>query len=118
MRATAVPSNNPAHGILKAVLPASALADRLIGHGPLDGRPASTPNGFRLTHAQYEALERAITDGRRIVVTRRGTEFVVVPLGLRTVTGREVLDARHPTTGDSLTLVLDELDQLEPIPGR
>ncbi len=52
------------------------------------------------------------------MVTRRGTEFVVVPLRLRTVTGREVLDARHPTTGDSLTLVLDELDQLEPIPGR
>lgn len=99
------------------VLPASALADRLIGHNPPPAaRP--TPTDFRLTHAQYEALERAITEGRRIVVTRRGTEFVVVPLRLRTVTGREVLDARHPTTGDSLTLVLDELDQLEPIPGR
>ncbi|MFI5250646.1 MAG: hypothetical protein ACHQTF_11785 [Gemmatimonadales bacterium] len=101
----------------RMVLPASALPDRLIGHNPpLTAR--STPTDSRLTHAQYEALERAITDGRRIVVTRRGTEFVVVPLRLRTVTGREVLDARHPTTGDSLTLVLDELDQLEPIPGR
>jgi hypothetical protein len=81
-------------------------------------RPAHAHRIPCLTHAQYEALERAITDGRRIAVTRRGTEFVVVPLGLRTVTGREVLDARHPTTGDSLTLVLDELDRLEPIPGR
>jgi ribosomal protein L34 len=83
-----------------------------------DAPPDSRAPDACLTHAQYEALERAITDGRRIVVTRRGTEFVVVPLRLRTVTGREVLDARHPTTGDSLTLVLDELDALEPIPGR
>jgi hypothetical protein len=81
-------------------------------------RPTHAHRIPSLTHAQYEALERAITDGRRIVVTRRGTEFVVVPLRLRTVTGREVLDARHPTTGDGLTLVLDELDRLEPIPDR
>jgi hypothetical protein len=110
-----VPSNNrAASNPEKTALTASALPDRLIGHHPR----VPTPPDSRLTHAQYEALERAITDGRRIVVTRRGTEFVVVPLRLRTVTGREVLDARHPTTGDSLTLVLDELDQLEPIPGR
>ena len=98
------------------VLFASARADRLIRHD--DAPPDSRAPDVCLTHAQYEALERAITDGRRIVVTRRGTEFVVVPLRLRTVTGREVLDARHPTTGDSLTLVLDELDALDPIPGR
>jgi hypothetical protein len=114
-----VPSHKPdATNPEKAVLPASALPDRLIGHHAPDFTPCSPTTGSRLTHAQYEALERAITEGRRIVVTRRGTEFVVVPLKLRTVTGREVLDARHPTTGDSLTLVLDELDRLEPIPGR
>ena len=71
-----------------------------------------------LTHAQYEAVERAIVDGRRIVVSRRGTEYVVVPQQLRTVAGREVIDTLHPTTGDRLTLYLDELDTVEPVVGR
>ena len=31
-----------------------------------------------LTHAQYDALERAIIERRRLVVNRRGTEYVVV----------------------------------------
>jgi hypothetical protein len=71
-----------------------------------------------LTHAQYEAVERAIVDGRRIVVTRRGTEYIVVPQRLRTVAGREVIDTLHPTTGDRLTLYLDELDSVEAVVGR
>jgi len=33
----------------------------------------------QLNHAQYDTLERAITDKRRIAVVRRGTEYVVVP---------------------------------------
>jgi hypothetical protein len=71
-----------------------------------------------LTHAQYEVLERAIAKGLRIAIARRGTEFVVVPERLRLVTGREVLDARHPSTGDQLTLFLDELDTVEPVSVR
>lgn len=71
-----------------------------------------------LTHDQYEVLERAITNGHRIAVTRRGIEYVVVPNGLRVVTGREVLDARHPTTGEHMTLVLDDLGTVELVAGR
>jgi hypothetical protein len=71
-----------------------------------------------LSHAQYEVLEHAIAKGLRIAVARRGTEFVVVPERLRLVTGREVLDARHPSTGDQLTLFLDELDTVEPVSVR
>ena len=66
-----------------------------------------------LTTTQYDALERAITDGRRIVVYRRGTEYVVVPTRLRTTSGREALEAVHPTTGEHLTLYLDEIDSVE-----
>jgi len=115
-----VPSHTHSPTRVATVLFASARPGRLIAtsNTPSHSHAVSHAADGCLTHAQYEALERAITDGRRIVVTRRGTEFVVVPLRLRTVTGREVLDARHPTTGDSLTLVLDELDALEPIPGR
>jgi hypothetical protein len=66
-----------------------------------------------LTTRQYDALERAITDGRRIAVYRRGTEFIVVPNRLRTTGGREALEATHPTTGDHLTLYIDEIDSVE-----
>lgn len=67
----------------------------------------------QLTHAQYDALERAVTNGSRIAVHRRGTEYIVVPLALRLRDGRESIEARNPTTGDAMTLVLDELDAIE-----
>lgn len=63
-----------------------------------------------LSPAQYDTLERAVTDGRRIVVRRRGgNEVVVVPKALRLVNGRERIDANHPTTGDRLDLYIDEI---------
>ena len=67
----------------------------------------------QLSVAQYDALERAIVDQRRVMVMRRGTEFLVIPERLTLVDGREAIVARHPTTGASLTLFLDEADQLE-----
>lgn len=69
----------------------------------------------QLTHDQYERLERAVTRGERIVVHRRGTEYVVVPLALRLRGGQEVIEARNPTTGDSMSLILEELDSIEPV---
>ena len=67
-----------------------------------------------LSHQDYDALERAIRVGQRIVVWRAGIEYVVVPTELRLQSGREVIDARRPT-GDSLMLYLDEIDTLEVI---
>lgn len=67
----------------------------------------------QLTHAQYDALEHAVTKGTRIVVYRRGTEYIVVPLALRMKDGRELIEARNPTTGDSMMLYLDEMDAIE-----
>lgn len=66
-----------------------------------------------MSHRQYEALEGAIIHGRRLALRRRGTEFVVVPTRIRTVGSREAIDATHPTTGEQITLFLDELDALE-----
>jgi hypothetical protein len=65
-----------------------------------------------LSHRDYDALERAIRVGVRIVVWRRGVEYVVIPLELRLQDGREVIDARRPT-GDALTVYLDEIDSIE-----
>jgi hypothetical protein len=67
----------------------------------------------QLTHAQYDALEKAVAHRQRIVVYRRGTEYVVVPLKLHVRDGREAIDARNPVTGDSMTLYLDELETFE-----
>jgi hypothetical protein len=66
-----------------------------------------------LTHKQYDALERAIVDSRRIAVQRRGTEYIVVPTRLGLTDGREALEARHPTTGEPITLYIDELDAID-----
>jgi hypothetical protein len=67
----------------------------------------------QLTHDEYERLERAVTRGQRIIVYRRGTEYVVVPLALGVRGGREVIEARNPTTGDAMSLVVEELDSIE-----
>jgi hypothetical protein len=69
-----------------------------------------------LTHLQYDALERAITNGRRIVVYRRGTEYIVIPTRLQLVGGRESISALHPTTGESITLNIDEVDSIDVVP--
>lgn len=71
------------------------------------------PKVTQLNTAQYDALERAISDGRRLSVWRRGSEFLVVVDRLRVTGGREALEAHHPTTGDTLTLFIDELEGIE-----
>lgn len=69
-----------------------------------------------LTHLQYDALERAITNRRRILVYRRGTEYAVVPMRLYLQSGREAIEAVHPTTGDRITLYIDEVDSIDVVP--
>ncbi len=71
------------------------------------------PKVTQLNAAQYDALERAIMDRRRLSVWRRGTEFMVIVDRLRVTGGREALEAHHPTTGDKLTLYIDELEGIE-----
>ena len=66
----------------------------------------------QLTHQQYDTLERAITDKRRIALIRRGTEYVVVPSRLMVERGREAIVARHPS-GSVMTFYLDELQSVE-----
>ena len=65
------------------------------------------------TTDQYDRIERAVTRGQRLVVYRRGTEYVVIPLNLTSRHGRELIEARNPTTGDHLILFIDELDSVE-----
>lgn len=68
---------------------------------------------MQLSVKQYDALERAITDGSRVAVLRRGSEFLVIPERLVLRNSRECIEARHPSTGDHLTLSVDEVDAME-----
>ena len=63
---------------------------------------------------QYDALERAIVDGKRVSIQRSGKrEVVVLPRRLRVSGGREIIEATHPTTGDKLDIAVDEIERFE-----
>jgi hypothetical protein len=63
------------------------------------------------TPEQMDRLERAITEGSRIQLIRRGTEYSVIPRSLRPEGATEILTATHPTTGDDLDFRLDEISE-------
>lgn len=68
----------------------------------------------QLTHQQYDRLERALLNGTRVIFQRSGRrEYTVIPLRLGVRDGRELVEARNPTTGHDLTIYLDELDGIE-----
>lgn len=69
-----------------------------------------------LSPGEYDRLERAILDGRRVALVRQGREIVVVPLRLFMREGREVIEARHPTTGYLITRTIEDLDAVEIVP--
>jgi hypothetical protein len=58
-----------------------------------------------------DRLERAIADGSRIHLMRRGTDYSVRPKSLRSDGASEVLTATHTTTGEDLEFRLDEVDE-------
>ncbi|HVH39727.1 MAG TPA: hypothetical protein VM764_06880 [Gemmatimonadaceae bacterium] len=72
----------------------------------------------QLTVLEYDAVERAIIDGSRLSVRRRGGEFLVIPESLVVRDRRESLIARHPTTGARLVIHLDEVEGIEVVPRR
>lgn len=70
----------------------------------------------QLTHDDYEVLERALAKGSRVLLRRRGrADYVIVPLAFRTRDGRELIEARNPTTGHALTIHLDEINAIEAV---
>ena len=69
-----------------------------------------------LTPREYDQLERAVMDGKRVALVRQGRDVVVIPLRLFMRNGREVIEARHPTTGDLITRVIEDLDAVEFVP--
>ena len=67
----------------------------------------------QFTTKDYDSLENAITRGQKVIVSRRGNEFIVVPSRLRVEGGREAIDSVHPTTGEKITVYVDEISAFE-----
>ena len=65
---------------------------------------------FNWTVQRMDQLERAIGNHLRVVVNRRGTEFVVIALRMTTVRQRDAFIGRLPMTGEEITFILDELE--------
>ena len=68
---------------------------------------------MRWTPERMDQLERAVRDGRRVALRRRGTEYVIVAERLGVRGTREALIGRLPMTGDVLTFTLDEIERFE-----
>ena len=72
----------------------------------LEERPAQR-------HVQeLDQLERAIIEGARVQVTRRGTEYTLIPRTLRSEGTSEILTGTT-NAGDDLSFALDEIERLE-----
>ena len=65
---------------------------------------------MRWSPERLDQLERAIRDGRRVAVMRRGNEYIVVAVRLTVQGSREAFLGRLPMTGEELVFVLDELE--------
>lgn len=68
---------------------------------------------MQFTTRQYNLLERAVTEGLRIVVFRRGSEYIVRPESLGLRAGREAIETVQPATGDRMTIYLEDIDGFE-----
>jgi hypothetical protein len=74
------------------------------------------PEYRTLTPDALDALERAVRERRRVALSRRGTEYVVVAERLDTGDSDETLVARLPMTGELLRFRLRELDGFAVLP--
>lgn len=68
---------------------------------------------FRWTPTQLDRLERAARDGRRVMLLRRGTEYIVVARRLGLIGGQDALIAMLPMTGEELAFPLSDLDDFQ-----
>lgn len=69
----------------------------------------------RWTAERMEQLESAVRQGRRVVLRRRGTEYVVVARRVFQEGRRDALLALLPTTGEELRFNLEDLDEFQVI---
>ena len=67
----------------------------------------------RWTPERLDQLEGAVRHGRRVALTRRGTEYVVVAVRLTTAGNRDAFVGRIPMTGEEMRFILDEIEAMQ-----
>jgi hypothetical protein len=77
---------------------------------------STIPEYAALTPDALDALERAVREGRRVALRRRGTEYVVVAVRLDTQGHDETLEGRLPMTGEVLAFRLRDLERFAVLP--
>jgi len=68
---------------------------------------------IRWTPTRMDQLERAARDGRRVALTRRGTEYIVVARRVTSVDNSEAVIGWLPMTGEELVFRLEEIDAFQ-----
>ena len=71
---------------------------------------------MRWTPERLDQLESAVRNGRRVSLSRRGSEYVVVAVRMTSSSNRDALVGRLPMTGEEMTFILDELESLLVLP--
>lgn len=70
---------------------------------------------IRWSSERFDQLESAARKGKRVVLVRRGTEYVVIAVALRSEGSVESLIGRLPMTGEDLSFALDDLESFQVI---
>jgi uncharacterized protein with PhoU and TrkA domain len=70
---------------------------------------------LRWTADRMEQLENAARKGLRVVLSRRGTEYVVQAVRVTSIENYEALVGWLPMTGEELTFRLDEIESFQVI---
>ncbi|HTO73580.1 MAG TPA: hypothetical protein VMJ30_07170 [Gemmatimonadales bacterium] len=68
---------------------------------------------IRWTPERLDQLERAALDGRRVILSRRGTEYVVQARRIESDQRGDTLVGRLPMTGEEMRFLLNELDHFQ-----
>ena len=68
---------------------------------------------LRWTPERLDQLESAVRSGRRVALTRRGSEFVVIARRLESDGHHEALIGVLPMTGEELRFVLTEVERFQ-----
>jgi len=74
---------------------------------PTPGEPVMP---MRWTPERLDQLESAARRGRRVALTRRGTEYVIVARRLESDGRRDTLIGVLPMTGEEMRFVLEDVD--------
>jgi hypothetical protein len=68
---------------------------------------------LRWTPERLDQLESAARNGRRVALSRRGTEYIVIAVRITTAGNREAFVGRLPMTGEEMTFVLDDIEAMQ-----